>query len=131
MLPTKTPLRTCWPIYWTIWNLPSFTCCTLGSCCASRPGVKENLPSGVSRSFNLPSPASMSSRPVLPPDWRSASARVVTPGEARGGELVRVHAGRLHRREELLVGGVLAERIPGGAHHHALGRGAGVLDEGR
>src|SRR6267143_1826879 len=53
------------------------------------------------------------------------------PGVRLGGELVRVHAGLLHRGEELLVGWILAERVPGGAHHHALGGGAGVLDEGR
>src|SRR5207302_1435636 len=65
--------------YWTIWNLPSFTCCTEGACFASRPSVNENLPSGVSRSFTLASPASMSSRPLLPPACLMASAMISTP----------------------------------------------------
>src|SRR5439155_6540267 len=50
-------------------------------------------------------------------------------GVGLGGELVRIDAGFLHRGEEFLVGGILAERVPGGAHRDALGSGAGVLDE--
>src|SRR5260370_28824529 len=92
MLPTNTPLRICWPIhvYWTIWNLLSLTCCTLGSCCASRVGVKENLPSGVLKSFTLPRPASMSSRPVLPPARWMASEGMSTPEDTRAEDLLGV-----------------------------------------
>src|SRR5712692_6516563 len=126
MLPTKTPLRICWAI-----DAPRS---------ALRPSPAKPAPP-------LLDELELAERRIEVLHLAESGLDVVAAalaarlldglgddqdaGVRLGGELVGVYARLLHRGEELLVGGLLAERVPRGADHHTVGGRAGVLDEGR